>query len=182
MCDRQCPKTGFKYSNIASWMGEDDGEPHTVNLCNGRYNERKVQRVNGKQWKRSQGRVATGLGARGLEHKFMEMCVAKKIYATNMLKDATEAVSLGTERPETSPHKEELALLRQSKDIAAAEHDARQAIEAGREHDWSVSTRSAEVNLWMMVKLKECCYCQARQDDDQRGSRCSRSCRRARAS
>ena len=45
----------------------------------------------------------------------MENDAAKKIYARNLLKDATQAMSPGKESPEVSPCKEEeLALLRES--------------------------------------------------------------------
>ena len=93
----------------------------------------------------------------------MEIFAAKKIYATNPLKDATEALSLGKEWPGTL----EFALLRESKDMRLPGMTARRAIKAGREDDWSQWMMSVEVNLWMMEKLKECYY-QAKQQDDQR--------------
>ena len=56
--------------------------PHTTHFREGCYDvrqdEKKELRVNGKQWKRlvgmkrSRGKLATGLGAQGFEHKIME--------------------------------------------------------------------------------------------------------------
>ena len=119
MCDRQCWRKGFKHYDIASVKVEDDGELHTMNVFTDWYNVRpsgsKVPASNNRMWKmlvahkRSRGTLA----ARGLEQKIMEIHAAKKIYAKNVLKDATEAVSLGKERPETSPSKEEFAVLRE---------------------------------------------------------------------
>ena len=55
MCDTQCHKDGFKFDDIASVMVEDDGEPHTKNLCkyvgNLTQHEKKEPRVNGQQWR-----------------------------------------------------------------------------------------------------------------------------------
>ena len=119
MCDRQCWRKGFKHYDIASVKVEDDGELHTMNLLTDLYNVRpsgsKELAVNNRMWKmlvadkRSRGKLAAGQCSRGLEQKIMEIHAAKKIYA----KDATEAVSLGKERPETSPSKEEFAVLRE---------------------------------------------------------------------
>ena len=53
-------------------------------------------------------------------------------------------------------------------DLLVPGRRVRQAIETGRE-EWSKLTTNAEVNRWMMVKLKECCY-QAKLDDDQHSS------------
>ena len=60
--------------------------------------------------KRAGGKLAAGLGARSLEQKMMEI-YAKKIYAKNLL-DAAEAMSLGKEWPEVSPHREEVPCCR----------------------------------------------------------------------
>ena len=68
-------KRGFQYFDIASVMVKDSGELHTINICKDWYNlrqgERKERVVNGRPWnlqvseKRSRGRSAAGLGARG---------------------------------------------------------------------------------------------------------------------
>ena len=60
-----------------------------MNLCKGSYNvrqrERKELAVHNKQWKlpvaerRSRGKLATGLGARGFEHKINGIHAASKI-------------------------------------------------------------------------------------------------------
>ena len=69
----------------------------------------------------------------------MKIYATKKIYAKNMLKETTEAVSLSKEWPETSPYQEQLALLRKSEDVL-------QPSKTVRENDWSELTKSAEVN------------------------------------
>ena len=33
MCDKKCNEQGFKFFEIASTLVEDDGRPHTINLC-----------------------------------------------------------------------------------------------------------------------------------------------------
>ena len=33
MCDKKCNKEDFKFYDIAALLEEDDGKPHTVNLC-----------------------------------------------------------------------------------------------------------------------------------------------------
>ena len=65
------------------------------------------------------------------------------------------------------PHKEELALLRESMNLPMPGRVVRQAVGAGRAEDWSELMDSDELSHWMMAKLKESCY-QAKQDDDQR--------------
>ena len=103
-----------KYCDVASVMVEDDGEPPTMKLfCQGFYNGRQdaikegagcKQVSSGNVWvaeKRKRGTLATG---RGLEHKITRSYAANKMYATNMLKDAIDAVSRGKELLETSPN------------------------------------------------------------------------------
>ena len=90
----------------------------------------------------------------------MQFYAAKKMYATNMLKDAMEAVRLGKEWLETSQYKEALALLREEQGPAAAG-------QTGAEGDWSELMMSNQRDPW--AKLKDSCY-QARQEDDQRKS------------
>ena len=95
---------GFKYNDIASVMVEDHGE-HKINVCknchNLRHGERKEPIVNSRLWKllvaekRSRGKLAAGLGGRGLEQKIMNIEAAKKIYAKNLLKDSEEVTGLG---------------------------------------------------------------------------------------
>ena len=95
MCDQQ---KGFKYHDIVSVMVEDDGEPHAINLS---ANNRTWTTLVGE--KRSRGELAVCLGARGLEQQILDIYADEKIYAQSLLKDATEAVSLTKEWPETSP-------------------------------------------------------------------------------
>ena len=89
LCDRQCREDGFNYFEIASVTVEDTCElvhddPLRVLLQS---EARPI--VNGRQWrrifaaKRSQGKLATGLGARGFEHKLMEIYAVKKSDAKN---------------------------------------------------------------------------------------------------
>ena len=33
MCDKKCNKEGFKFNDIAAISVENDGKPHTINLC-----------------------------------------------------------------------------------------------------------------------------------------------------
>ena len=53
-----------------------------------------------------------GLGARGLENKIMKMYAAMKSHVKK-LKEAADAISLGTEWMNETPHEVELALLRE---------------------------------------------------------------------
>ena len=54
-CHRQCWKEGLNICDVASTIVEDDGEPHTINLCPNCYNltqeERKEPAMSGRQWK-----------------------------------------------------------------------------------------------------------------------------------
>ena len=94
-------------------MVGDDGELHKINLCCDCYNlrqgERKEPAVNGRQWAlpvaESRGKLATGLGAHGFEHKIREFYAAKQIYAKIMWKEAVAAVSPNKEWPDVSPCK-----------------------------------------------------------------------------
>ena len=72
-----------------------------------------------------------------------------------MLTDAPQAKNLSTKWPETSPCKEELPLLRESKNMRLPSTTLRQSSEAGREDDRTELTNSAEVNPWMTVKFEE---------------------------
>ena len=112
-------RTGFRYHDIVSVTVEDDGEPHAINLS-----------ANNRTWtilvaeKRSRDKLAVCLGARGLEQQILDIYADEKIYAQSLLKDATEAVSLTKEWPETSTYKEEFALLRKRKAWAAEQDGA----------------------------------------------------------
>ena len=59
---------------------------------------------------RSRSKLASGLGARGLEQKIIETFAAMGIYAKNLLKQVAEAISLSKEWINQTPHMEELAL------------------------------------------------------------------------
>ena len=60
MSDRQCRKERFKICDVASIKVEDDGEPHTVNLCLTYYNfseeERKETAKSDRRWEIRVGR------------------------------------------------------------------------------------------------------------------------------
>ena len=72
---------GFKYNDIASVMVKDHGE-HKIDVCkhchNLRHGEKKEPIVNSRLWKllvaekRSRGKLAAGLGGRGLEQKIIQ--------------------------------------------------------------------------------------------------------------
>ena len=104
---RHYQKQGLQYFEIASVTVEDNGEQHTMNFCKDCYSlregERKEPAINNKRWKRlvvemrSRGMLATGLGARSLENKIMEIYAATKVYAKNLLKEVSEVMSLGKE-------------------------------------------------------------------------------------
>ena len=147
---------------------EDDSEPHATNLCKVCYivrqSEREEPSANNRTWttlvaeKRSRGKLAVCLGARGLEQQNPGYLRGRK--------DRRATVSLTKEWPETSTYKEEFALLRKRK-AWAAEQDGATRDQSGREGRLVRTRRRAEVNRWMMVKLKERHY-EAKQDDDQR--------------
>ena len=44
VCDRQCRKEGFTFNDIVLIRCEDDGKPHTINLCMDCYNSRQDER------------------------------------------------------------------------------------------------------------------------------------------
>ena len=43
-CHRQCWKEGLKFCDVAATIVEDDGEPHTINLCPNCYNLTQEER------------------------------------------------------------------------------------------------------------------------------------------
>ena len=55
MCDQKCNKEGFKFHDIAAILVEDDGKPHTINLCRNYYSPRLAERnesvVTNVRWK-----------------------------------------------------------------------------------------------------------------------------------
>ena len=55
MCDKECNKEGFKFFDIATMLVEDDGKPHTINLCINCYAlrlaERNESEVTNARWK-----------------------------------------------------------------------------------------------------------------------------------
>ena len=55
MCDQKCNKEGFKFYDIAAILVEDDGKPHTINLCRNCYSPRLAERnesvVTNVKWK-----------------------------------------------------------------------------------------------------------------------------------
>ena len=55
-----------------------------------------------------------------------------KSHAKNLLEEATEALSLGSTWINESPHKEELALLRESQDLLVPGRVVRKPLRAGR--------------------------------------------------
>ena len=129
---------GRKVSSIS--MVEENGELHTNNICKGRFNlrqdEKKETRANGKQKRRvaeerSRGKLATGLGAQGFKHKIMEFYAAKKIYAKNLLKEVAEAMRLGEEFHNETPHKEEWAVLQKKQEQATARNDGTESDQGG---------------------------------------------------
>ena len=158
-CDRQCPKQGFKYYDIASVIIEDDlrqGERKEP-VVKSRLSELPVAE------RRSRGKLAAGLGTHGLLLKIMEIPREK------LLKDAAKAICLGKEWLEVYPHKGESALWRESGDMRLPGVTVRKAVKAGLAHDWWELVRSEEVTPQIMAKLKKS-NIQARQDDDQRRS------------
>ena len=101
VCVQPAPRAQvFQYFDTAAVIVAENGERHTLNLCESCYNlredEKKEPKVNGEQWKtivnekRSRGKLATGLGAQGFEHKITELHAAKKIHAKNLLKEAVD--------------------------------------------------------------------------------------------
>ena len=81
---------------------------------------------------------------------------AAKVCAKNLLKEAAEATSLGHARINETPHKEEQALLRESRSMPVTDIMVWKATKAGRADDWLELElmKSDELNSWMMVKLR----------------------------
>ena len=137
-------------------MVEDSGELHTISFYKDCYNlrpdERKDLVVSSRYRKllviekRSRGKLAACLCARGLEQKIMEIHAAKKIYAKNLLKEAAEAIGLGKEWLEVSPYKEELPLCLERRNMQLPDMLVRKAVKAGRAGDWSVLVKSDELS------------------------------------
>ena len=87
---------------------------------------------------------------------------------TNLFKEAAEVMGLVTEWINEVPLKEELALLRESRELPVPERTVRKATKAGRGDDWSELLEGDELNPWTMAKLKE--GYQTMQEDGQRKS------------
>ena len=145
-------------------MVEDDGAPHTINLC--KYLHQWKAPVTEKS---SRGKLSAGVGMRGFEHKMWECYAAKKMVATSQLEDVETAIRLGKCWIEETSYKEELSLLRESGSLHLPDIMARRAIRAGRADDWSELRKTDEVNPWTWSKLQEF-YHEVKQVDDQRKS------------
>ena len=85
-----------------------------------------------------------------------------------MFKEVAEVMGLVTEWINEVPLKEELALLRESRELPVPERTVRKATKAGRGDDWSELLEGDELNPWTMAKLKE--GYQTMQEDGQRKS------------
>ena len=140
MCDKKCNEEGFRFYDIAAVVTEDDGKPHTINLCRDCYNLRLAERtesiVTSAGWKAmieqkfSLGKLSAALGTDGFVNRMWERYAVKKRWASK-LEEATQAVQLETSSWQNeSPYKEEHELLRVSSDMRL------EAIEA-RKADWS---------------------------------------------
>ena len=62
--------------------------------------------------KGSRSKLSAALGSDGFTNRMWEKYAAKKLWARELMEDATRAVRLGTSRQDESPYKEELELLR----------------------------------------------------------------------
>ena len=55
MCDQKCNTEGLRFYDIAAILAEDDGKPHTINLCRNCFNLRLAERnesvVTNAKWK-----------------------------------------------------------------------------------------------------------------------------------
>ena len=88
MCDKKCDEEGFKFYDIAPILVEDDGKPHTINLCRNCYDHRltesgetKVTNAVRKEMIRrkvSRGRLSAAFGSDGLMRSMCERFTAKK--------------------------------------------------------------------------------------------------------
>ena len=101
MCHSQFWKQFFKCHDIVSLMVEDNGELRTITLTM----TLQLWQNAGTELSLSRdhnGKLAAGLGVRGLEQKMMENCAAKKIYACNLARDAKETMSWSKVLPNKS--------------------------------------------------------------------------------
>ena len=121
-------------------LEKENQELYAINQCEGGYHlrqdETKEPRANGKQWKhligekRSRGKFALGLGAMRFEHKIMQILRRQEDLRENLLKEAAVALRMGQEWLSESPHKEEVALLRESRKMHLPGMMVRRAVKA----------------------------------------------------
>ena len=87
MCDKKCNKEGFKFCDIAAILVEDDGKPHTINLCRNCYSlrlgERSDSKVTNARWDATiEQEVSRGkLSAACFVNRMLEKYPAKKLWA-----------------------------------------------------------------------------------------------------
>ena len=87
MCDKKCNKEGFKFCDIAPILVEDDGKPHTINLCRNCYSlrlgERSDSKVTNARWDATiEQEVSRGkLSAACFVNRMLEKYPAKKLWA-----------------------------------------------------------------------------------------------------
>ena len=146
MCDQKCNKEGFKFYDIAAILVEDDGKPHTINLCRNCFNLRLAERnesvVTNVRWKamieQKVSRQSVGrLRVRWFRQKGVGRCAVKNLWAKDLVEEATKAVQLEKSWPAESPHKEELELLRVRSGLRLDGTLIRQAMKAGKAGRWS---------------------------------------------
>ena len=105
---------GKQYSEIAAVLVGENGETHTINLCERCFNlnqkELKQPEVAQKWFKRmiseerSRGKLAVGMGKNTVETKTPGFFTSKKIYAKNLLKDVTKAWEQGKKIGQKNQH------------------------------------------------------------------------------
>ena len=120
--------------DIASVMVEDNDELHTVTLCRNCYSlrqgKRKEPTMTNRMWKGARGKLAVGVGTRGLEQADIR---GQEDQRGESAQSCDGGSKFGKELPDTSPHNEELALVRESKDMRLPGVTVRRAIKAGWE-------------------------------------------------
>ena len=90
----------------------------------------------------SRDKLSAALRRHGIINRMLEKDAAKKLWARELMDNATRALQLGTSWQDQSPYKEELEQVRVSGDVRLDGTLIRQAIEAGTLVGWSELLKS----------------------------------------
>ena len=129
MCaTKKCNDEGFKFFAIAAMLVEDEGKPHTINLCRNCYNS---------GWQKETNSNVTGAGWKTMIEQKVSRGETKSCGQDN-----------GWMRQDVSPYKEVLELLQVSGGMRLGGTLIRQAIGARKAGCWSELVKRVRLNAW----------------------------------